>query len=107
MEKKFLGSFSRVFWNFFFFQNCTRSSLGHQEPSNERIPKKALFSSATFLKGPPTRESLKRLYFPLPLSILAENPCKTPKENRKTCFFLAPCVFWICSTPSLLLCHSI
>ena len=36
-----------------------------------------------------------------------ENPCKTPKENRKTCFFLAPCVFWICSTPSLLLCHSI
>ena len=78
-----------------------------------------------------TRESLKRPYFPLPLSILAgtnlimllllffcnprlilkkihppfdfrensssfdfrENPCKTPHENQKNCFFLCSLCF--------------
>ena len=35
-----------------------------------------------------------------------ENPCKTPKENKKKLlFFFAPCVFWICSRVALLLCH--
>ena len=26
-----------------------------------------------------------------------ENPCKTPKENKKKCFFFVPYAFWICS----------
>ena len=36
-----------------------------------------------------------------------ENPCKTPKENKKKLlFFLPPCVFWNCSRGFfLLLCH--
>ena len=34
-----------------------------------------------------------------------ENPCKTPNENQKNCFFFAPCAFWICSRVSLLLWH--
>ena len=90
-----------------------------------------------------TRESLKRPYFPLPLSILPgtnlillfififlqprlipmkihppfdfwensssfdfrENPCKTPKENKKIAFLLLLVFFGYVLGVSLLLCH--
>ena len=103
-------------------------SLGHQE--------------ALFWSCPPMRESLKKPYFPLPLSILVgtnliilllflfnprllpkkihppfdfwensssfdfrENPCKTPKENKKIAFLLLLVFFGYVLGVSLLLCH--
>ena len=103
-----------------------RTQKGHPLPSLEAPPTsltrgiKKPFSEVALQ----SRESLKRPYFPLPLSILAgtnlitltlfflhppfdfrensfsfdfrENPFKTPKENQKICFSFTPCVFWIC-----------
>ena len=106
-------------------------SLGHQE--------------ALFWNWPPNERTLKRPYFPLPLSILPgtnlillfififlqpslipkkihppfvfressssfdfrENPCKTPNENQKDCFFffLLPLFSGSVLGVALLLCH--
>ena len=117
---------------FFFFLISTKSKNKKATHFSHSGIKKSLFFQEVALQ----RESLKRPYFPLPLSILPgtnlillfififlqprlipmkihppfdfwensssfdfrENPCKTPQENQKDCFFFfASCVFWICS----------
>ena len=102
---------------FFFFKSLLNLKIKSANFSHSGI-KKSLSEVAL-----QTRESLKRPYFPLPLSILQGTnlimllfsffaaPVWFPrksiphsisgkihlKENQKNCFSFAPCVFWICS----------
>ena len=115
----------------FFFVSHLLLSLGHQEAlfwschPDERIPKRPYFPlPLSILAG--TNLIMLLLFFfffcdprLIPKKIhppfdfqensssfdFRENPCKTPKENKKNCFFLLPVFSGSVLGVSLLLCH--